>query len=83
MLGVPERKGAERWWGVLWWQSEGVGRGAWGVGCVCCLSWWGWGESTRSLPPRCPPPTALPKSVQLRTPHAHGGEGRGGAEVRT
>jgi hypothetical protein len=26
-----------------------------GVGCVCCLSWWGWGESTHSLPPRSPP----------------------------
>ena len=50
--------------------AEGGERGKCGEGCgVCVLSWWGWRESTRSLPPRGPPPTALPMSVQKKTPH--------------
>ena len=69
--------------GSMW--AVDVGRGVWGVGRgvwgrVCCLSWWGWGESTRSLPTRCPPPTALPASVQMKTPHVCTWRGEAGGD---
>ena len=47
----------------------GRGGGSERVRASVCLSWWGLGgEHTWSPPPK-PPPTALPMSVQRRTPH--------------
>jgi hypothetical protein len=63
------------------WVAEGSERGERGEGDgVCVLSWWGWRESTRSLPPRRSPTNGASHAAQTRTPHmcTCGLEGQGG-----
>ena len=60
------------------WVAEGSERGERGEGDgVCVLSWWGWRESTRSLPPRRSPTNGPTHVRSKEDPACVHMEGRG------